>query len=98
MWVVTWCIISTIQIPCPEKSYVDKFGIKHDPAATCLVYHCKIEYDCTHEKQFMNRDSAKMFLKEISDESKRTSVLARIQIDSILLGQEKYIKYEDKDR
>ena len=94
IWIVTWCIVSVIQDPCPEKPYTDKFGIVHDPSIGCTVFHAHKEYDCDHRATFIYRDSAVAFYDDATrEQADHSSRIARVKFDSvkILTNQHKFI-------
>lgn len=85
IYIITWCIVTTVQDPCPEKPYTDKFGVTHNPALGCLVYHAHKEYDCDHSKVFYNSDSATTFYYDALKEYN----LERVKIDSTQIKEPK---------
>lgn len=85
IYIITWCIVTIIPIPCPQKDYTDQYGIKHSPSLSCAALHYRREYDCDHKKRFYIRDSAISFLKGAG---KHTGIIDSIKIDSIKSGGE----------
>ena len=71
MWkyIVTFCLITWISDPCPDK------------IPGCLVIHSHAEFDCGHYKTFFDRDSAFNFYNEGNKEVNEN--YCNTKIDSI---------------
>ena len=93
MYFVSWCIVSMVSAPCPDKIKTDEFGRQSSSYTTCAVLHLREERDCEHRTDLMSRDSAIAFMARASKASNGYSIwqskIDNIQLDStpVLTGK-----------
>lgn len=90
IYIVTWCILTFVSDPCPDKLKVDEFGRSASPYISCAVLHGHTEKRCENQRGFDNRDEAFAFYKRAqSDTSSFGFVLGQslsdVKIDSVVV-------------
>ncbi len=89
MWkfIVTWVLLTTVQIPCPDANKTDEFGRTSN--LSCAVYHCKI-VSTNKSKEFTDREKAFEFYKRASEGNKTmwfNSDIVNVKIDSVFIAE-----------
>ena len=87
-YIVLWCLIHTVIIPCPHKPNIDEF----DRVTNSMIQTLELcwETETTHHsKQFQDRDSAIMFYNKAMTESNywnsQIPRVASVELDSIVI-------------
>ena len=87
MWkyIVTWVLVTTTTVECPDANTVDEFGSKSNSIISCAVNHMDTSR-ASKEKVFTNRDSAYSFLNRAKNQKKHwifEDGLENVKIDSL---------------
>jgi len=77
-YIVSWILITMVQIPCPDADKKDEFG--RISMTNCSVNHCRIERDTLY-KYFSDGVLAREFYLKAKKEFEAT-------IDSIKIGNQ----------
>ena len=62
-YIITWGILQTTMIPCPQNKTPDEFGRLPDPTTMTLALCTKTDTLTGYSKEFTDRDSALAFYK-----------------------------------
>ena len=81
-YIVTWLLLKTIPIACPDSQIADKSGRVQLSNVSCAVYHFRIEKEKLR-KEFYSKDSATAFYNELLVESRKSIGIISGGIDSV---------------
>lgn len=64
-WLVTWIVVSTFHVPCPQpEAVIDEFGMGGMPSTVTTLQACYETSEKAHSKEFASYREAAEFIEK----------------------------------